>query len=203
MHYDVTRITVRPATAGKALPLLGAWLESRSKGRPLACWYSELGALNEVLLLRGYEDGVALAADREAAARSADPFGIAEFTTGVETDTWVPFPFVAPIAPGEVGPFFEVRTYRLRPDGLASTLENWEKALPARLALSPLVTAMYSVSGAVPRFMHVWPYKSLDARQETRAKAIETGVWPPPGGAGRLLEQKTEIFLPARFSPLR
>jgi hypothetical protein len=202
MHHDVTRITLHPAMAGKALPLLGAWLQAQSKGRLFACWTSETGALNEVMLLRGYEDEAVLAAERDAAARSDNPYGIAEFTAAIDSGTWVPFPFVTPIPSGELGPFFEVRTYRLKMDGLASTLERWKKALPARLGRSPLVTAMYSLTGA-PRFMHVWPYKSLDARGEIRAKAVVDGIWPPPGGAGCLIEMKNEIFVPAAFSPLR
>jgi hypothetical protein len=204
MHHDLTRITVRPATTGKALPLLGAWLEgASSKARLLGCWISEIGALNDILVLRGYEDAATLAADRDALTRGPNPFGIAEFTTAIAMDTWVPFPFVEPIAAGQVGPIFEVRTYRLKADGLAGTIEAWQKALPARLRLSSLVTAMYSTSSAVPRFMHIWPYKSLNERQDIRGKAIEAGIWPPPGGAERLLEQKTEIFLAAPFSPLR
>lgn len=204
MQYDLARITVHPATTGKALPSLGAWLEKTpSKGRLLACWTSEIGALNDILVLRGYEDAAAATTERDGLVRSDNPFGIAEFTAAVAVDAWAPFPFVDPIVPGEKGPFFEVRTYRLKADGLAATIEGWRKALPARLALSPLVTAVYSISGAMPRFLHIWPYKSLDERQRIRAKAIEAGIWPPPGGAGRLLEQKTEIFLPAPFSPLR
>lgn len=158
---------------------------------------------DDILLLRGYDDADTLAAERDAVLRGGDLYGLGDLVVAVEADTWVPFPFTAPVAPGEVGPIFEVRTYLLRPGGLPATIEGWEKALPARLALSPLVTAMYSVSGAMPRFCHVWPYRSLEERQRIRARAVETGVWPPPGGAGRLLAQKTEIFLPARFSPLR
>src|SRR5690606_10079178 len=70
MQYDLARITVRPAAAATALPLLGAWLEKTpSKGRLLACWTSEIGALNDILLLRGYDDADTLAAERDAVLR--------------------------------------------------------------------------------------------------------------------------------------
>jgi hypothetical protein len=201
MHHDVTRITLHPVTTGKALPLLGSWLETQSKGRLLACWTSEIGALNDIMLLRGYDDEAALAADRDAAARSDNPYGIAEFTASIDSGAWVPFPFVAPIPAGELGPFFEVRTYRLKADGLAPTMDLWKKALPARIGRSPLVTAMYSLTGG-GRFMHVWPYTTLEARGEIRAKAVADGIWPPRGSQW-LAEMKNEIFLPASFSPLR
>jgi hypothetical protein len=204
MPYELARITVQPGTTGKALPLLGGWLEAaKSSGRLVACWTTEIGLLNDILLLREYEDAAALEAERGALVRSGNPFGLGELVTGWVADAWTPFPFLPPLASGTVGPFFEVRTYRLRPEGLAATMASWEKALPRRLELSPVVTAMYSLSGEAPRFFHVWPYKSLDERHRIRAKAVEEGIWPPPGGAGRLVAMRTEIFLPAPFSPLR
>jgi hypothetical protein len=52
------------------------------------------------------------------------------------------------------------------------------------------------------RFMHIWPYPSLEGRNRPRAKAISDGVWPPPGGPTYLTAQQTDIYLPAEFSPL-
>ena len=65
------------------------------------------------------------------------------------------------------------------------------------------VTAMTSVTGTVTRFMHIWPYRSLDERMRLRAKAVDDGVWPPPGGPGYLASQQSDIYLPAPFSPLQ
>ncbi len=62
---------------------------------------------------------------------------------------------------------------------------------------------MYSVTGLTPRFMHIWPYKSLDERHRIRAKAVETGIWPPPGGPDRLVTMQNDIYLAAPFSPIR
>ena len=42
----------------------------------------------------------------------------------------------------------------------------------------------------------------LEERRRLRAKAIADGVWPPPGGPEQFTVQRTEIFLPAPFSPL-
>jgi hypothetical protein len=204
MQYDVTIITVRPGTHGKALPGVEAWLKANpAKGEFLACLYSDIGALNQIMLLHGYADPAALAADRETAARSDNPFGCLDFTTGISRDTYVPFPTATPIKPGQYGPIFEVRTYLLRPASLTPTIEAWKVAVPERVKLSPMITAMYTLSGPVPRFVHIWPYPSLDERAKIRAKAIETGVWPPKGGPDHLQTQQTDIFLPAAFSPMR
>ena len=98
---------------------------------------------------------------------------------------------------------FEVRTYLLKPNGLPPTIAAWEKQAPVRMKLSPILAAMYSTTGAVTRFMHIWPYPSLEVRAHTRKTAIETGVWPPPGGPGHVLTMANAIFLPAPFSPIR
>jgi hypothetical protein len=204
MTYDVTLITVRPGTTPKALERLGHWLATpASSGELLACWYSELGALNVILLMRAYAEEALIAADRDRVAQSGDCFGIAEFIVSASMETYRPFPFMAAIRPGRHGQYYELRTYQLKPNALATTIELWRKAVPGRAQLSPLLAAMYSVSGPIARFMHIWPWQSLDARQRIRAEAVETGVWPPPGGPELLIAQQADIFLPAAFSPLQ
>lgn len=204
MPYDVTTITVPPNEHLKALPFVEQSLKaSPRKGEFLACLYAEIGELNRIMLLHHYANEADLAADREALVSSKNPFGMLGMIRGLSTDTFVQFPSLGAIRPGRYGPIFEVRTYQLKPDGLPPTIEAWTKSAPARMKLSPILAAMYSVTGAVTRFMHIWPYPSLDVRAQTRKTAIETGVWPPPGGPDQLLTMRTDIFLPAPFSPIR
>ena len=204
MTYDVTIIAVRPGRHPDALARLRPQLlAGETAGEFLACWYSELGAINQILLIHAGGDEAGALARRGAVVTSKDPFGVGEFMTGLTMDTYVSFPFMPRITPGSGGPFYEVRTYVLRPDGLAKTIELWRKAVPGRLTVSPLLAAMYSVSGPLLRFMHIWPYASLDERQRLRTKAVADGVWPPPGGPDQLIAQQADIFLPADFSPLR
>ena len=205
MPYDVTLITVRPATMAKALPALDGWLKAHpGKGEFLACWSSEIGALNQILLLHRYASDSDLAADRDRIVRTDNPLGIGEFTAGMAMDSYNLFPFLGPIKPGQYGPVFEVRSYVLKPEGLPLTIERWEKALPARLKFSNMLGAMYSTSGAVTRFVHIWPYPDLNERARVRGEALKTGVWPPSaGGPSLLISQRTDIFLPAAFSPIR
>ena len=66
---------------------------------------------------------------------------------GISSDTFVQFPFLPAIKPGQYGPIFEVRTYLLKPNGLGPTIAAWEKAVPGREKLSPILAAMYSVTG--------------------------------------------------------
>jgi len=199
--YDVTIVTVRPGTHPQALAALGKSLaDDRSL---LACWYSDIGAVNQILIIRKPADATATLDARLAALSATDPLDISEYIVAMAMDTYVSFDFIAPLRPGEFGPVYEVRSYVLKPTGLASTIEAWRKSVPGRMKISPVLAAMTSVTGAVPRFLHVWPYKSFDERARLRAKAAADGVWPPPAGPGHLVSQQVDIYLPAPFSPLQ
>ncbi len=200
-HYDVTIITVRPGTHPPALAVLGKTLAGDKE--LLACWYSDVGAVNQILLIRKSWEGAATLERRLTLLKSDSPFGIGEFIVGMAMDTYAPFDFIPPLRPGEFGPCYEVRTYMLKPDGLVPTIELWRKAVPGRSTVSPLLAAMTSVTGAVTRFMHIWPYKSFDERARLRDKAVTDGVWPPPGGPSHLVSQQVDIYLPAPFSPMQ
>jgi NIPSNAP len=200
-HYEIAIVTVRPGTHPQAL----AVLEKPLIGDPglLACWYSEIGALNRILIIRKSADAAVTIENRLAVLTSRNPFGIGEFIVELALDTYVSFDFMPPLQAGAVGPCFEVRNYALKPDGLAPTIELWRKAVPARARVSPLLAAMVAVTGAAIRFLHIWPYKTFDDRARLRTKAVADGVWPPPGGPSHLLSQQADIYLPAAFSPLR
>ncbi len=199
--YDITIATVRPGTHPQAL----AVLEKTLAGDPslLACWFSEIGALNRILTIRKSADAAAALENRLATLTAKSPFGIGEFITELSLDTYASFDFMPPLRPGAYGPCYEVRSYMLKPDGLAPTIELWRKAVPARTTVSQLLAAMVAVSGAAIRFMHIWPYRTYDERARLREKAVADSVWPPPGGPGHLIAQQADIYLPAAFSPLR
>jgi len=199
--YDVTLVTVRPGTHPQALAVLGKSLAGDQN--LLACWYSEIGAVNQILIIRKAADAAATLDARFAALSAADPLGISEYVVAMAMDSYVPFDFIAPLRPGQFGPVYEVRTYMLKPNGLEPTMAAWRKAVPGRMKISPVLAAMTSVTGAVTRFLHVWPYQSFDERARLRAKAAADGVWPPPGGPGHLLAQQVDIYLPAPFSPMQ
>ena len=198
--YDVTIVTVRPGTHPQALAVLGKSLAADRN--LLACWYSDIGAVNQILIIRKATDALATFDARFAALNATNPFGISEYIVAMTMDIYVAFDFIAPLRPGEFGPCYEVRSYVLKPDGLAPTIAAWRKAVPGRMAISPVLAAMTSVTGAVTRFLHVWPYKSFDERARLRTKATADGVWPPPSGPGHLVSQQVDIYLPTPFSPM-
>jgi hypothetical protein len=76
--------------------------------------------------------------------------------------------------------------------------------------VSPIVTCGYTDIGALSKFIHIWPYKSLDERTRVRDEASKTGNWPPAalakknGGRGYNMHfQENKIVMPSAFSPLQ
>ena len=204
MIYSVCTIEVPPGKVNDALAAVNtAHGAGQVGGEFRACWYAELGRLNRILAISGFESADALHESNRKALEGADPFGVAGLATAITFDAYVPFPGVDFPPAGSVGPIFEVRTYHLKRSGLTATFDAWAKVLAARTKVSSLAIVMYAVSGVVPRFMHIWPYASLDERLSLRDAAVKQGVWPPPGGLPHIEVMQSEIFLPAAFSPLK
>lgn len=202
-RYELAHLTIHVGSAPKAAAAIAAYTsDPAARGRLLGCWLSELGALNQIAVLRGFADDAELAAERRRALASTDPFGCAEFATALSMDSYAPFPGMPEIETGAFGPIYEIRTYVMKLGGLPPTLDAWAEALPARRELSPLVIAMHTLDGP-PRMTHIWPYPSLDARAAIRAESVKRGVWPPKNGPAWLSSMQTSIYLPLEGSPLK
>lgn len=204
MFYELTTLTLRLGTAAAATAAVEGWVRApEAGGQLLGCWFSDIGALNRLAVLRGFADEGALWAERRRGLLSADPFGVGEFATDVEMSSYAGFPWMEAPKPGAYGPVYEIRTYQYRHGGLQPTLDAWKAALPARNEISPCLLAMYALDGA-PRFTHIWPAASLNDRSAARAEAVKAGVWPPKGGPAWLTTQmRSDIYLPTAISPLK
>jgi hypothetical protein len=200
-RYELATLSVGLGTAPKAAEAIGRYV-AEGGGTLLGCWASDIGALNEIAVLRGFADDAALAAERERGLRSSSPFGCAEFLTRLSMDSYAPFPGLPPVETGAFGSVYEIRSYVLKPGGLAPTFEGWAEKLPDRTKVSKLVIAMYALGG-VPRITHIWPYASTDERARLRAESVKAGVWPPRSSVWLTPEMRSGIFLPTAISPLR
>lgn len=203
MLYDLATLSIRLGTLPKVVEGIDAWVRAPgAEGQFVGCWATEIGALNDVIVLRGFSDERALRAERDRLAASTNPFGCGEALRALTTEAYAPFPFLPPPQPGRFGAVYEIRTYRLKAGGVPATLAAWEAAVPARSAISPLALAMVALDGP-SRFTHIWPYASLDARMAQRAEAVKQGVWPPKGGPEWLTgEMVSTIAVPTAISPL-
>jgi NIPSNAP len=94
----------------------------------------------------------------------------------------------------------EMRTYQLKPASIPQFEERFGAALPTRTKFSPLAAFWHTEVGPLNQVIHVWPYDTFEQRLQVRAAASAAPGWPP---ATRefVVEQKSELFLPAPFSP--
>jgi hypothetical protein len=212
MLYEVRTYDLKPRSLAEVEKRFGEAYEKRKKYSELAAfWHTEFGPLNQIVHVWPYQDLAERDKIRAAAVKDgAWPPKIGEFVVHMRSDIFIPFEFSPPIKPGKLGPFFEMRTYTYQPGELPIIRKTWEAALPVRLQFGPIVAAWYSELGGLNKFVHIWPYPTLDARNETRKKAQDTGMWPPSVVAKKeglpvyqLVAQENKILMPAAFSPLQ
>lgn len=204
--FELLTFTLRVRTVPQALTHLEKTLNEAGEGVHLmGCWVSEIGAQNRIAVLRGFDDAACRERERERYLLAADAFAIGEFLLDQQVDDYSAFAFVEPLAPGAHGPFYEFREYNLVPSGLGPTLTGWRKAVERRTGgdYSQVYGVFYATSGRIPRYLHIWPYGSLEQRLDVRTRAVSDGAWPPENSGPQLLQMHSTAYLPARFSPLR
>ena len=94
---------------------------------------------------------------------------------------------------------YEVRTYTLKPGNVAQFEENFAKALPHREKYSKLGAFWHTDIGPLNQVIHVWPYESMDERNQIRAEASKDPNWPPQNDPDMYVKQESEIWNPAPF----
>ena len=208
MYYELATLTLPFGTAGQAATQVQAYCQSaEASGTLLGCWTSDIGRLNQMIVLRGFGTLDALQTERLRTRHDANAFGCAAIAEAFEQTSYQGFSWMPPVRPsaesGIRGPVYEIRTYGLRAGGTQPTLDLWREYLPPREKLSPCVIAMLALDGP-PRFTNLWAYPSLDARSRTRAGAVAQGIWPPKGGPAHLTtDMVSTIALPTAVSPLQ
>ena len=95
---------------------------------------------------------------------------------------------------------YEIRTYTLRPGQIPEFEKRFEAALSVRLKYSELAAFWHTDVGTLNQVIHVWPYENLEHRSDVRTRAAQEPGWPPKA-QDLLLSMKSEIFIPAPFSP--
>ncbi len=206
MIYEIRTYDLRPGSLPAVLERFGAAYEHRRKYSEMAAfWYTEIGPLNQIVHVWPYESAEERARVRGQAQNDPNwPPDIREFQLGMQSEIFVPFPISPRLEPGAYGPYYEMRSYIVKPGYIPGTIKRWEGALEGRLKLSPLAAVMHTDVGPLNKFIHLWPYESLQQRQEVRETAVKTGVWPPtPDGPSAIVSQENCILLPAPFSPMQ
>lgn len=212
MIYEVRTYTVKPRSMPEVVKRFGEKYEQRKKYSELTAFFQvEVGPLNTFMHIWGYKDLEERGKIRAAAVKDgAWPPPIAEFLVSQQSEILHPAPFAPEIKPSNNGPFFEWREYTHAAGQLPIMMKNWEVALETRLKFGPITALWYSELGGLNKWIHVWPYKTLDQRTEVRDKAHHTGAWPPSARAktdGRpvenLVAQQNMFLTASSFSPIK
>ena len=208
MYYELATMTLPFGTAAQAATNVQAFAaDPQAQGELLGCWFTDIGQLNQMIVMRGFSTLQALQSERDRTQHSASPFGCGEIFQSLEQHSYQGFGWMKPVRPsaesGIRGPVYEIRTYGIKPGGLQPTVDLWEQAVPLREKLSPCVVAMVALDGPL-RFTNIWAYDSLNSRSQIRGEAVAQGIWPPTGGPAHLTTHMVStIAMPTSVSPLK
>ena len=212
MIYEVRTYDLKARTVAEYEKRFGEACEKRRKYSELAAfWHTEIGMLNQVVHVWPYKNLAERTRIRAAVAKEKVwPEDLGNFIERQQADIMIPFAISPELKPGNMGPFFEMRTYTYFSGVLPLLIKNWENAIDVRVQFGPVCALWYSELGALNKFIHIWPYRSLTERMEIRAKAEATGLYPPnvkavkEGGQSYPVHaQENKIMMPAAFSPLQ
>lgn len=209
MIYEMRTYDLKPRSLPKVLERWTATIEYRKTLSPLAAfWYTDIGPLNQIIHVWPYKDLEERNRIRaEAVASGKWPPKASEYIVNMRSDIMLPWPGSPALPTGKHGPYFEMRTYTMSPGDQPKVQAAWNKVLAARQKISPVIALWFSEIGGLNKFVHIWPYASLDARMEARKAALASGTWPPTPAPDepqfQTLVQETKILLAAPFSPLQ
>ena len=203
MIYEVRTYDLKPGTVAQFEENFGKALPVREKYSKLAAfWHTDIGPLNQVIHVWGYES---LEEREHVRAEASKADGWPPPSDGVilnmNSEIWTPAPFMRPMGGDQaLGNIYEMRIYTYEPGSIPELIRKWTEALPYREEFSPLAAGMYTELGGLNRWMHVWPYKDLADRARVREEASKSPHWPS-GAPGRV-RQENKILIPASFSPM-
>ena len=204
MIYEVRTYTLKPGTIPEAEKRFGEVLQHREKYSPLgAFWHTELGPLNQIIHVWPYENLQHRIDTRTQAMKDPNwPPKIGEFILNMESEVFVPAPFMEPLGKKQLGGVYEMRIYMYQPAAIPEVIKRWSEAIPERIKLSPLAACWTSEVGELNKFVHIWAYKDFNERDRIRTEAFKQPTWPPKTREF-LVSQTTKMLLPAAFSPMQ
>jgi NIPSNAP len=201
--YELTTIELVPGAAvHHVTEPLQRQLGERSD-HLLGVWTTEIGGVNDVVVLHRYEINDLAATTSNAFERASWFHPLSEMIVDIQADQFCLFPYVKDPEPGTYGPLYEMRSYLFRPGRLDELIESWREPLKLRVELSPAPLVMYATTGPLLKFVHIWPYADFADRAKVRQRSASDGIWPPKNGPSRLLKQDSSLLTPTPFSPMK
>lgn len=115
----------------------------------------------------------------------------------------LPFSYWPVPTPREGNNIYEIRSYCLKPGTMIEWGNNWARAINYRQHNDEAFAGFFSQIGRLYNVHHIWCYKDLQTRKETREAA-----WRKPGWdecvaytVPLIREMDSRVLLPNKFSP--
>ncbi|XP_073860181.1 protein NipSnap homolog 1 isoform X5 [Macaca fascicularis] len=105
-----------------------------------------------------------------------------------------------------LGPnIYELRTYKLKPGTMIEWGNNWARAIKYRQENQEAVGGFFSQIGELYVVHHLWAYKDLQSREETRNAAWRKRGWDENVyyTVPLVRHMESRIMIPLKISPLQ
>ena len=179
MIYEVRTYDLKPRSVPVWEKAFGDKLDGRQKFSPLGgLWHTEFGPLNQVVHIWPYDDLSSRGEIRGKAASTGawPPTTDEPVILNMQSDFYVPAPFMPEMKPQKLGPIYEMRIYTYAPGDIPKVVEAWGNAIEERTKFSPLVAAMYSDVGNLNKWLPErpgWPRRARHHRDPERRFAAQ------------------------------
>ena len=197
MIYEVRTYDLKPGAVPQAEEAFAEALPHREKYSPIAAfWHTEIGPLNQIIHVWGYEDMAER--NRIRAEAGQDPNWPPKITPGnilnMNSEIWNPASFMRPMGGDQaLGNIYEMRVYTYENGAMPELLRRWEESLPYREEFSPLAAGMFTEFGDLNKWMHVWPLPGPEPPgRGSRRRQQDTAVAVGRAGSGKAGEQDND-----------
>jgi hypothetical protein len=207
MIYEIRTYTLKPGSVPEYEKRFAEALQPRLKYSQLyGMWHTEIGPLNQIVHIWGYETLQQRADTRVAASKDSSgkwPPDTNDLVVTQESDILVPIKGMHHHSGvNELGGLYELRMYTYGSGATTSVAETFAERYPKRHEVYPVGGIWTSDLGNLNRLYQLFPYKNWDHRDEVRTELREKQIWPPHSEA-RPVAQLVRHMVPAAFSPLR
>jgi hypothetical protein len=208
MIYEMRTYTLQPGKVAQFEEHFEKRLPYREKHSKLgAFFHTDFGPLNQVVHIWPFESMQHRMEVRSAMAKDAElqrMSGGGGVIVQQESEICIPAPFMRPLGGGQkLGNIYEMRQYTFLPGAMGDLVKAWTAAIPQREEYSPIAAGMHTELGGLNKWIHIWPYPTMEDRNRVRDEARAAGVWPPQGEwRNSMVKQENKLLIPASFSPM-
>jgi len=186
---------------------------SQIKGLPMECvgsWSCWYGDQDQVVHLWRYLDGFTAFKEANILLAKEDWYTEmwnerSKMLVSRTNQLLYEFSFWNEVAAREGPNIYELRTYHLKPGTMIEWANNWARGIQKRQKNQEAVGGFFSEIGDLNVVHHLWAYKDLQNRKETRQAAWQTSGWDDTVyyTVPLIREMRSRILVPLEHSPLQ